>query len=197
MPRRFALLAAALLLAACGGGDAQPPAVEAPAPPAESAAPAPGDSAAALTDAQVVDILAAASEVDRRAGELARDSGADPRAKQLGAVLAADHAGAGQAVAELAARLGIVAEANPTSARFHSDGERNRAILQRETGPEFDRVFLENEIEYHTMMLQALDGTLLPAIRNAELRRHVQQIRPVVESHLEQARQLQSALAAA
>jgi putative membrane protein len=189
MPRRILLLAWVLLLAGCGARETDPPATDTAAPPADS-------SRAALTDGQIVEILAAASEVDRKAGELARGSGADERVRQLGSVLAGDHAGAGRAAAELASRLGIVGEASPTSARFRADGERSRGILEREDGPEFDRVFLENEVEYHTMMLQVLDGTLMPAARHAELKQHLQQIRPVVESHLQQAQQLQTTLAA-
>lgn len=197
MRNRTALVAAAALIAACGApqAEAPPPADTTAAAPAADTTPTGAAPAGTLTDAQIVDILAAANEVDARSGELAQASASDARVKHYGAQLTTDHTGANRAGAELASRLGIAPEPNATSAKFREDAERNRGVLQRESGAEFDRVFLENEIEYHSMMLQAVDSTLLPAVTNPELRSHIQGIRPVVEAHLQQARQLQTALA--
>jgi putative membrane protein len=190
---RPALLAIVVLLAACGADtDAPPPA--APTAPAADTTPATPAPAAALTDAQIVDILATANQVDSLAGTLAFANGSDSRVKQYGHQLTTDHTGANRAGAAVAASMGVAGAPNATSDAFRRDAARNRAVLERETGAEFDRVFLENEIEYHTMMLQAVDSTLLPAVTSPELRAHIQGIRPVVDAHLQQARQLRSAL---
>jgi len=193
---RSAILTATLV-AACGApnADAPPASDSLPGASPEDTTPTAAAPSSGLTDAQIVDVLAASNQVDARSGELALASGSDARVRQYGQRLTVDHTGANRAGAELASRLGIVAEPNPISARFRDDAERSRSVMERESGAEFDRVFLENEVEYHTMMLQALDGTLLPAVRNPELRSHIQGIRPVVEAHLQQARQLQAALA--
>lgn len=187
MARVATLLTAVLVAGACGS--AEPPPDRLPASGSAAGEPAP------LTDAQIADVLVVSSQVDSAAGALAQASGGDARVREFGARIAADHAGARRAAAELAGRLGLAAGPNPVSTRFREEGIRNRAVLERESGAEFDRLFLENEVEYHAGMLETLDGTLLPAARGAELRAHLEQVRPVVEAHLQQARALLGALA--
>jgi putative membrane protein len=189
MARIPALLTAALVACACGpGGSAEPPPDRLPPSGSVASEPAP------LTDAQIADVLVVSSQVDSAAGALAQASGSDVRVREFGARIAADHAGARRAAAELAGRLGLAPGPNPVSTRFREDGIRNRAVLERESGAEFDRLFVENEVEYHEGMLETLDGTLLPSARGAELQAHLEQVRPVVEAHLQQARALLGAL---
>ena len=48
---------------------------------------------------------------------------------------------------------------------------------------QFDRAFLRHEIAFHQSVIDAVKGTLLPAIRNEELTALVVKVAPAFESH--------------
>jgi putative membrane protein len=53
---------------------------------------------------------------------------------------------------------------------------------------------VSNEVSYHQTVIDALDQTLIPSARNAELRDLLVKVRPAFVSHLEHAKHLQSKL---
>lgn len=63
-----------------------------------------------------------------------------------------------------------------------------REELQAKSGPEFDHCFVAAQIGSHTHMLAALD--VLGQRSQGELRQFVQEAKPVVERHLDHAKQL-------
>jgi putative membrane protein len=44
------------------------------------------------------------------------------------------------------------------------------AELKEKSGNEFDRAYAAHEVAFHQAVLDAVKGTLLPAIQNAELK---------------------------
>jgi putative membrane protein len=63
----------------------------------------------------------------------------------------------------------------------HADALRK---LKATTGDEFDRVFLANEVAYHDGAIKILTGTLLPAIKNPDLKAAVTAAVPAFQAHL-------------
>jgi putative membrane protein len=63
----------------------------------------------------------------------------------------------------------------------HADALRK---LNGTTGEEFDRVFLANEVAYHDGAIKILNETLLPAIKNPELKAAVTAAVPAFQAHL-------------
>ena len=59
---------------------------------------------------------------------------------------------------------------------------------------EFDRAYIDHEVEYHRAVLNALDDMLIPNATNAELRETLVGVRPAFEAHLEHAQSLQRSL---
>jgi putative membrane protein len=66
--------------------------------------------------------------------------------------------------------------------------------LKQKSGKEFDRAYAVHEVAFHQAVIDALKGTLLPAIQNAELKAFVEKIAPAFQAHLEAAKQLQKKL---
>ncbi len=62
------------------------------------------------------------------------------------------------------------------------------AKLPKSAGKEFDKAFLQNEIDYHTAVIDAVTKTLLPAIKNAEMKAFVTKVAPAFQAHLDQAK---------
>ena len=59
--------------------------------------------------------------------------------------------------------------------------------LQGLSGGAFDKAFLEHEVAYHKAVVDAVTTTLLPAIRNAELKAFVQKVAPLFVAHMKAA----------
>jgi putative membrane protein len=194
------LAAAVLALTACGDSADDARTSTADAPPAAqeaAAAPAPAQPVPVVTDPQIAAIVVAANEVDIRAGELARERGSSVEVKAFAERMVTDHTGVNKAASELVGRLGVTPEANPTSESLTRDGEQARARLQGESGAAFDRAYIANEVAYHQAVLDAIDQTLVPGARNAELKALLEQTRPAVAAHLDHARELQGTLGGA
>ena len=58
------------------------------------------------------------------------------------------------------------------------------ALLQSKTGAEFDKAYLLHELSFHQGVVEAIKGTLLPAIKNDELRKLMNTVLPGFEHHL-------------
>jgi putative membrane protein len=58
------------------------------------------------------------------------------------------------------------------------------AKLNATKGEEFDRVFLANEVAYHDGAIKILSDTLVPAIKNPELKAAVKAAVPAFQAHL-------------
>ena len=198
----LSLLALAALTACGGGQDAGENAANtgatdtAAAPAAAPSATAPGAAPAigGVTDPQIAHIVVTANQVDITAGELANTRSTNPKVKEFAHRMVTDHGGVTKAATELATRLGVTPEDNPTSQQLKQGGEQNVAGLQGKNGAEFDRAYVASEVTYHQAVLDAVDNTLIPGAQNAELKALLEKSRPAFVAHLEHARQLQASL---
>ncbi|HEX5726239.1 MAG TPA: DUF4142 domain-containing protein [Longimicrobiaceae bacterium] len=198
-PRRLLAVAAASLLAlpACAREADEDSALNDSATVAPAPAPPPAAAAPGVTDPQIAAIVVAANEVDIAAGEVARQKGTDQQVKDYGARMVTDHTNVNQQAAALVQRLGVTPEDNPTARQLRQGGDQNLANLQNLSGAEFDRAYIDHEVEYHQSVLDAIDNTLIPGATNAELRALLEQVRPAIADHLNMARQIQTALGGA
>jgi putative membrane protein len=172
------------------------PAVDVPAPQDHSSIvevhirpPAP-----ALDDATIVAIFDNANTADIETGELAAQGGYASEVRRFGAMLARDHRMVRQQGRDLAEKLRLT----PTPPSGDQSARDRAATMQRLSslrGPEFDRAFLQHEVVFHERAIAAIEGSLLPAITNEELRALVLKVAPAFQAHLDMARTLGKQLA--
>jgi putative membrane protein len=151
--------------------------------------PAPEASAAALDDATIVAIFDNANTADIETGNLAAKRGSTNEVRQFGAMLARDHAMVRQQGRDLAKKLGVT----PTPPAGDTSAQAQAAVMRKLEGLrglEFDRAFLEREVEFHKDVIAAIESTLLPAIKNNELRALVVKVTPAFQAHLTMAENL-------
>ena len=155
---------------------------------------APAAVAQAPTDAQIAAIVVTANQVDIDAGTLAAERATNADVKKFGQQMVTDHTGVNKAAVELATKLKVTPEENPTSRSLKAGGEKNVAHLKTLTGAAFDRAYLDQEVTYHQQVIDALDKTLIPNASNAELKALLVKVRPAFVAHLEHAKQLRKTL---
>ena len=150
--------------------------------------------AQAPNDAQIAHIVVTANQVDIDAGKLAEQKGSTAEVKAFGKQMVTDHGGVNKQAGDLAKKLGVKPEDNPTSQSLKKGGDKNIAHLKTLKGKEFDKAYVDNEVAYHQAVLDAIDKTLVPSAQNAELKALIVKVRPAFVAHLEHARMLQSKL---
>jgi putative membrane protein len=175
--RSIQFVALAAIVAACAGKSDETPAADTTAPAAVSAAPEP-----TLNDPTIVAIFDGANTADVETGELAAQRGSSKEVRDFGAMLARDHKAVRQQGRDLAQKLGVTPTppANDASAKAHADAMTN---LQSKSGVDFDKAFLDHEVQFHQSVIDAVNSTLMPAIQNAELKGLVTKVAPAFEAH--------------
>jgi putative membrane protein len=152
-------------------------------------------AAATPDDPTIVAIFDAANTADIETGRLAVERAADPAVREFGAMLARDHEQVRQLGRDLAKKLGVTPTPpkDDASAKAHAAA---MASLRAKSGADFDRAFLRHEATFHKSVIDAVNGTLLPAIRNEELRALVVKVAPAFQAHMLAAQNLETKLAA-
>jgi putative membrane protein len=150
--------------------------------------------APALDDATIVAIFDNANTADIATGTLAAERGHSKEVRQFGAMLARDHDMVRQQGRDLAQKLGVT----PTPPAGDKSAQEQAAVirgLSALSGAEFDRAFLQREVQFHKDVIAAIKATLLPAIKNEELKALVVKVAPAFEAHLQIAENLGRQLA--
>jgi putative membrane protein len=145
-------------------------------------------------DAQIAHIVVTANQVDIDAGKLAASMATNAEVKAFGEQMVKDHTGVNRQASDLAAKLKVKPEDNPTSQSLKAGGEKNIANLKTLKGAAFDKAYIDNEVTYHQAVLDAVDKTLVPSAQNAELKALITKVRPAFVAHLEHAKKIQSSL---
>jgi putative membrane protein len=149
-----------------------------------------------VTDPQIASIVVTANQVDIDAGTLAASRSKNHEVKKFGELMVADHTGVNTSAVELATKLKVTPQDNPTSQSLKSGGEANLAHLETLSGAEFDKAYVDHEVVYHQQVLDAIDKTLIPNAKNDELKALLVKVRPAIAAHLDHAKMLQASLSA-
>ena len=149
-------------------------------------------SAQGVTDAQIASIILTANQVDIDAGKLATSLSTSDEVKAFARLMVTDHTGVNRAATDLAGKLNVTPQDNPTSQSLQADGDKNLAHLKTLTGAAFDKAYIDREVAYHQQVIDALDKTLIPGATNEELKALLVKVRPAFVAHLEHAKRLQA-----
>jgi len=147
------------------------------------------------TDPQIAHIVVTANQIDIDAGKLAQTKASNPGVKAFAQQMITDHTGVNKQAKDLAQKLKVKPEDNPTSRSLTQGSRDNLANLRGLTkGAAFDRAYVSHEVEYHQAVLDAMDKALIPNAKNAELKALLVKVRPAFVAHLEHARHVQESL---
>jgi putative membrane protein len=146
------------------------------------------------TDPQIASIVVTANQVDIDAGKFAASKTADKAVKAFAQQMVTDHTGVNKQATALVTKLKVTPEDNPTSQSLKAGGEKNLAALKDLKGAAFDKAYIDHEVIYHQQVLDAIDKTLIPNAKNAELKTLLEKVRPAIAAHLEHAKHVQASL---
>ena len=155
---------------------------------------APLASAQSINDAQIASIVVTANQVDIDAGKLATAT-KNAEVKKFAQLMVTDHTSVNKQAVDLVTRLKVTPEDNDTSRSLKAGGEKNVATLKTLKGAAFDKAYVDHEVAYHQAVIDAVDKTLIPNAKNADLKALLVKVRPAFVAHLEHAKHLAASLA--
>ena len=191
-------------LAACGkkdnygGGDttarAGNTATAAPAATGSSASATSASSAnASLTDPNIVYILDQANAADSARGRLAETKGTSADVKNFGKMMMGEHHALRLQGQQLAKKLNVTPQApagDQSEAQTKTEMDSLNAMPK---GKAWDKAYIDYEVTYHAQLQQTATKAL-DAAQNQELRDLIKKAAPVVQKHLDHAKQVQQKL---
>lgn len=155
-----------------------------------NAPPADARASTKLDDPTIVAIFDAANTYDMETGALAASKGRSEAVREFGKMLVRDHEnvrGQGRALAKSLNVTPTPPKGEFALANAHVEAMRS---LQNASAGEFDRAFLQHEVDFHQAVIDAVTNTLLPALQNAQVKDLVTKVAPAFAAHRDAARNL-------
>jgi putative membrane protein len=154
---------------------------------------APAAAPGALTDANIVALLDEANMADSASGAFAIRKATSPDVKAFAKLMMGEHHALRAAGQQLAQRLNITPAA-PADDPLKPAAQSEMAALQSAPkGAQFDRTYIEQEVGVHKAVLD-LAAKAHDATQNADLKKLIEQAKPVIEKHLNRAEAIQKRL---
>ena len=188
-------LGAVALLGACKGKEASTdtaamaPAAAAPATDTAAAAAA---APAKMTDANIAAVLDAANESDSAFGALAVKKAKSADVKSFGRLMEGEHHALRAQGQQLVKKLNVTPQ---PPANFDLPDKQRSAMtdLEGKSGADFDKAYIDHEVNYHQQVLDVAQKALGDA-QNQELKDLIQKAAPVIQKHLDRAKEIQKKL---
>lgn len=150
-----------------------------------------------LSDPEVAHVAVTADNIDIDAAKLAQSRTSNADVKQFAATMITDHSAVNAQATALATKLGVTPKDNTVSQSLLKGAADARKTIEPLKGKAFDKAYMDREVAYHQAVLDALDNLLIPTTENADLKKLLTDVRPVIAAHLEHAKKIAAALPAA
>jgi putative membrane protein len=157
-------------------------------------APASTGTSPALTDANIVALLDEANVADSASGAYALGKATDPDVKAFAKLMIGEHHALRVQGQQLAQRLKVKPEPPANDPLKPAAASEMAALKAAPKGPQFDRTYIEQEIGMHKAVLDLAEQAHESA-QNKELKKLIEQAKPVIEKHLDRAEEIQNKLA--
>ena len=178
------------ILAACSPKTESTADTLATTPPATAATPT---TDAAWTDANVVDVLTVANQGEVDYSQIGVDKATSPAVKQYAQLMVKDHGAMVDAVKGLSTKLGVTPATNDKANDLKEENTKDINDLNSKTGKDFDKEFMEEQIDMHQETLDLLND-LDGRTTNADLKTAIAEAKPKVQAHLDQAKAIKDKL---
>jgi putative membrane protein len=161
-----------------------------PATPAADTA-----QSAALSDPNIVYILDQANAADSARGKLAETKATGADVRSFGKLMVGEHHALRAQGQALAKKLNVTPQAPSGDQSEQQTKQEMDSLTALAKGKAWDKAYVDFEVNYHQAVLQTATKAL-GAAQNAELKSLIQKAAPVIQHHLDRAKEIQQKLGA-
>jgi putative membrane protein len=133
-----------------------------------------------------------AAEIEQ--GTLAMNKATDKGVKEFAEKVVNDHKARMQKDNKIMSSLGIAPTDNSVSQQINAASAQQAERLNSLSGADFDRAYIEQQINYYRNALDIFDRNLLPNVRDPQIKANVTEARSRANDHLKEAQDLRLTL---
>src|SRR5205085_12128227 len=148
-------------------------------------------SQTSLSDPEVASVAVTANQIDIKYAEIAKKKSKNEEILNFAQTMAKDHSAVIEQASQLVKKLNVTPKDNAVSQKLNSDAMKTRKSLEGKSGAEFDKAYINNEVEYHKAVINAVKNVLIPETENQELKDLLTNILPALDAHLQHAEMVQ------
>ncbi len=151
-------------------------------------------SALPPTDAQIAAIVEEANDADIDNGKMAKSKTKNKTIQAFADHMVKDHKQANKELKAVLKKTDIDKTESPTSEGIEKTAEDTAKRLKGLKGADFDKAYVDSEVELHNSVLMSLEKNLIPNAKAPELQGYLKKTREVIAAHLAHAKELQATL---
>ncbi|HEU4588560.1 MAG TPA: DUF4142 domain-containing protein, partial [Gemmatimonadales bacterium] len=140
----------------------------------------------------LLSVISTANQTEIQAAKDAQSKASSPQVKRFAAKLAQDHQKNDQQAQALAKRLGVDLASGAGAASESQSAAMGE--LAGKTGAEFDRAYVQREIQDHQQNIDKIEQQMLPAAKDPQVKAFLQKTDKAMKNHLQMAKQLEQQL---
>lgn len=146
------------------------------------------------TDGQIAAFADAVNKAEVDQAKLALRKAKDAQVKAFAQEMANQHGQLLNTEKRMLSAQNITPEPNATVNQLESQAQSGLSTLSSKTGNDFDKAYIDLQVQEHQQVLNSLDNDILPAARNATFKQELQTMRNHVQMHLQRAQAIQQRL---
>jgi len=148
------------------------------------------DDFAPPSDSEIGHIILTANKAEIDAGNLAVEKAQNQGLKDFAQLLVKEHTASNLVINVLFVKIRITPADNDISKGFSKNTTDRLNQIKALSGNDFDKAWINWQVQVHSQVLTSLDQQLIPAAQNGELKEFLQKYRNSINDHLQKAQQL-------
>lgn len=144
-----------------------------------------------LTDSEIASVAVTANQIDIDYAKIAQQRSKDASVINFAQTMAKDHQSVIDEAVALVTKLGVTPKDNATSKSLKAGEAKTKKMLNSKSGKAFDKAYIDNEVAYHKAVIREVETALIPDAQNAELKSLLQNVLPILKTHLAHAEMVQ------
>ena len=151
-------------------------------------------NAFAISDDQITEVLKTANNAEIEAAKVAKSKASSTDVKNFAKMMISDHESNLKDEKKMAKSEKIKMTDSDASKSLNKDAKEKIKDLKSKSGAEFDKAYMQLQIDMHTQLLSDLDNKLIPDAKNSSLKSYLTETRQHVQEHLSKAQEVQATL---
>jgi putative membrane protein len=147
-----------------------------------------------IDDGKIIEITHVANVGEIAQAKLALRRAHDPSITSFAKTIISDHESADHAGARVAEQKNLVLAESGISKRLQAGADKTLATLNAKSDADFDRAYVDAQIDQHKDVLRLIDDKLVKSARDGAVKSLLADVRPHIKMHLDLAKTLRGSL---
>ena len=147
-----------------------------------------------VTPEAILSQMNVANTMEIQLSTLAAKKASSAQVKQVARKLVADHTKNREEVRALAQKVNVTLTPSQGGSVSAADSVAMPADLQAKSGADFDKAFIQHEIDDHRANIERIQNQIVPTVQNDELKTYLQKTVTDMQGHLSSLQQVQQQL---